>query len=148
MPDYLIFSMSLHRYVKPVLLVTKPGSRLGNMGRIYLNNYLALHEFCAILFQFPPLLTISLCVRCMIRWMELYRSLKPLGMNWYVVLIVCHLLVPYIRPHKVNFLFGGARVGFHWVIPDICNPYSASNHSVYTTCTHWPNHPNFYILAV
>lgn len=39
-----MFSMSLHRYVKRVLLVTKPGLRLMKMGRIYLNNYLVLHE--------------------------------------------------------------------------------------------------------
>ena len=41
---YLMFSTSLHRYVKRVLLVTKLGLRLRKMGRIYINNYLVLHE--------------------------------------------------------------------------------------------------------
>ena len=28
-----------------------------------------------------------------------------------------------------------------------CNQYSACNHSVYTTCTHYLHHPSLYILA-
>ena len=55
-----------------------------------------------------------------------------------------------IRPHKVNFLFLfcvwiNLQSYLSYVI--WCNLYSVCNHSVYTTCTQWLHHPNFYSLV-